>query len=175
MKLMRRLLPTLALTVSTAVSASANDRRSCFKAKEPQQTIAGCSEIIRREPNDAVAYHNRAVAHAQAGNVDQAIVDYSKTIEIAPNNAAAYENRGRAYASKGDYVLALADVTKAGELVKAAAAPASQAAAQPKPSQATAAAVGPTPSKTEPPPPRTNTYVPQREYGSAWPPWFSIN
>jgi tetratricopeptide (TPR) repeat protein len=173
---MRQLLFAIAIIVPAAGPSLANERQHCSQGQEPQLTIKGCSEIIRREPNDATAYHNRAVAHAQSGNVEQAIVDYSKTIEITPNNAAAYENRGRAYASKGDYALALADVTKASELVKAAAAaaPASQAAAQPKPLQSNAAAVGAAPPKSGPRPP-TNGYVPQRAYGIGWPPWFSIN
>ena len=73
-------------------------------------------------PNDATAYHNRAVAYGLAGDIDNAIADYTKVIEIAPSNASAYDNRGRAYASKGDYTHAVEDQTKAQELLAKAAA-----------------------------------------------------
>jgi tetratricopeptide (TPR) repeat protein len=111
--------------ISTTAPVLANDEQDCFQSQEPQLRIKGCSEIIQRAPNDATAYHNRAVAHGLAGDIDSAIADYTKVIEIAPNTASAYENRGRAYASKGDYASALADETKASELIaKATAQPA---------------------------------------------------
>jgi tetratricopeptide (TPR) repeat protein len=100
--------------------AVADVEQDCFQHKDPQLKLKGCSEIIQRSPSDASAYHNRAVAHGLAGDVDKAIADYSKVIEIAPNNASAYDNRGRAYASKGDYAHAVADVTKASELAATA-------------------------------------------------------
>jgi tetratricopeptide (TPR) repeat protein len=99
---MRTLFLALLLFVSSAVIVFANDEQDCFQGKVPQLKIKGCSEIIQRAPNDATAYHNRAVAYGLSGEVDRAIADYTKTIEIRPDNAAAYENRGRAYASKGD-------------------------------------------------------------------------
>jgi tetratricopeptide (TPR) repeat protein len=108
--------------VSAGASASADDAKDCFQHQEPQLRIKGCSEIIQRDPNDATAYHNRAVAYALAGDIDRAIVDYTKTIEIRPDNAIAYENRGRAYASKGDYTNAIADATQASALLAKAAA-----------------------------------------------------
>ncbi len=118
---MRRLLLGVMLCLSASVPALADDDRDCFQQKDPQRRIRSCSDIIQRDPNDATAYHNRAVAYGLAGDVDHAIADYTKTIEIRPDNAAAYENRGRAFASKGDYTRALADVMKASELVAKAA------------------------------------------------------
>jgi tetratricopeptide (TPR) repeat protein len=95
----------------------ANDEQDCFQGKDPRLRIKVCSEIIRRAPHDATAYHHRAVSHAMAGDIDSAIRDYTTVIEIAPNNASAFDNRGRAYASKGDYAQATADLTKASELM----------------------------------------------------------
>src|SRR4051794_19305061 len=104
--LMRRPLLTVVLLISTVAPVLANDEQDCFQNENAQLRIKGCSEIILRKPNDATAYHNRAVAFGLAGEVDRAIADYTKTVEIRPDNASAYENRGRAYASKGDYTRA---------------------------------------------------------------------
>jgi tetratricopeptide (TPR) repeat protein len=149
MKVMR-LLAVVAI-VSAAAPVLASDEQDCFQGQEPQLRIKGCSEIIGRSPNDATAYHNRAVAYGQAGDIDSAIADYSKAIEIAPKNATAYENRGRAYASKGDYAHALEDSTKAGELMaKASAEPTAAVPKAPKTPKATATA-----PKTTKAPPKT--------------------
>ena len=117
MKLMRRLLLLVWVVSIVSTNVLASDERDCFQGQAPQSRIRGCSEIIRRAPNDATAYHNRAVAYGLAGDTDRAIADYSRVIEIAPNNASAYDNRARAYASKGDYIHAAADETKASELI----------------------------------------------------------
>jgi tetratricopeptide (TPR) repeat protein len=113
---MHRLILTVALVFSTGVPASANDEQDCFHHKDPQLRIKGCSQMIQRDPADAAAYHNRAVAHGLLGDLDHAIADYTKTVEIRPDNVGAYESRGRAYASKGDYTNAIADAMKASEL-----------------------------------------------------------
>jgi tetratricopeptide (TPR) repeat protein len=115
---MRRLLRLIAITIVPAsVPVLADDAKDCFQGKAPEIRTNGCSKIIERDPNDATAYHNRAVAREANGDNDLAIADYTKVIEIAPNNATAYENRGRAYANKGDYANATADATKANELM----------------------------------------------------------
>ena len=121
MRQLLRLVCAVAIT-SAAANVQANDEQDCFQSQEPRLRIKGCSEIIQRAPNDAAAYHNRAVAFGLAGDTDLAIADYSKVIEIAPKNASAYDNRGRAYASKGDYTHAVADQTKANELIARAKA-----------------------------------------------------
>ena len=112
--------PLLRLTAVMVVLASvpvlAEDERDCFQQTDPQLRIKGCSQMIQRDPADAAAYHNRAVAYGLLGDLDHAIADYTKTVEIKPDNAGAYENRGRAYASKGDYTNAIADAMKASEL-----------------------------------------------------------
>jgi tetratricopeptide (TPR) repeat protein len=120
-----RQLPLLVCTVvimSAAANVWASDEQDCFQSQAPQPRIKGCSEIIRRAPNDATAFHNRAVAYGLAGDTDSAIADYSKAIEIAPDNASAYDNRARAYAWKGDYTHAVADQTRANELIARAMA-----------------------------------------------------
>jgi tetratricopeptide (TPR) repeat protein len=153
---MRRLqLLILVAIVSAVRPVLANDEQDCFQSQEPQLRIRACSEIIQRSPNDATAYHNRAVAYALAGNIDNAIADCTKVIEIAPNNATAYENRGRAYASKGDYTNALADANKAKDLM-------AKATAQP-------AVIGPKSPKTATIP-KTKS-IPNPSNVGGWTPW----
>ena len=76
---MRPLLVALLLFVSSAGPVLANDEQDCFQGKVAQVRIKGCSEIIQRAPNDATAYHNRAVGYELSGDTDRAIADYTKT------------------------------------------------------------------------------------------------
>jgi tetratricopeptide (TPR) repeat protein len=173
---MRPLFLALVLLVSSAVHVLANDEQDCFQGKVPQLRIKGCSEIIQRAPNDATAYHNRAVVYELSGDIDRAIADYTKTIEIRPDNAAAYENRGRAYASKGDYTHAIADAIKASELVaKATAQPQEMAPKPPKigaitPKSPKTVAAPPNPPKTKAIPQAT-AGAGNETSGDAWPVW----
>ena len=68
----RYLLPTVVAIVWTAAPAVANDEQDCFQGMEPQLRIAGCSKLIRRNPNDAAVYHNRGVAYDLAGDIERA-------------------------------------------------------------------------------------------------------
>ena len=172
---MRPLFLAWVLLVSSAAHVLANDEQDCFQGKVPQLRIKGCSEIIQRAPNDASAYHNRAVVYELSGDIDRAIADYTKTIEIRPDNPAAYENRGRAYASKGDYTHAIADATKASELVAKATANPSAIASKPKmgavmPNPSKSAAATPNLPKTKVIP-QTNNNGAKETSGNAWPTW----
>jgi len=104
---MRRLLLLTGVAIlSAAGPALANEEQQCFQGKEPTLRIKGCSKLIERDPTDAPAFHNRAVAFGMAGDLDSAIADYSKVIDIAPFNASAYANRSRAYAARANHTRA---------------------------------------------------------------------
>jgi tetratricopeptide (TPR) repeat protein len=134
-----RLLLVLVAIVWAAAPVLASDEQDCFQGHEPELRIKGCSEVVQRVPDDATAYHNRAVAYGLAGDIDNAIADYTKVIQMAADNASAYDNRGRAYASKGDYTHAVEDVTKAHELMaKATAQPIMVTPKSPKTTKVTA-------------------------------------
>jgi tetratricopeptide (TPR) repeat protein len=155
---MRRLLLLAVVAILSAVApVSANDEQDCFQSQKAELRIRACSEIIQRSPNDATAYHNRAVAYALAGDTDSAIADYSKVIEIAPSNATAYENRGRAYASRGDYTNAVADANKAKDLM-------AKATAQP-------AVIAPKGPKTTTIPPKAKVIPNPSNNAGSWTPW----
>ena len=105
-----------AVLVALSVSALADDKNKCLDAKDHHVAIKGCSEIIRRDPKDAIAYYLRGNALAKNGDLGQAIADFSKAIALNPIFAPPYDGRAAAYVAKGDYTRAVADVTKAGEL-----------------------------------------------------------
>ena len=145
---------TAVMVVLASVPVLADDERDCFQQPDPQLRIKGCSQMIQRDPADAAAYHNRAVAYGLLGDLDHAIADYTKTVEIKPDNAGAYENRGRAYASKGDYTNAIADALKASELAPKATV--QSAAITPNPPKTSVVAPGPEKAAAVAKPPKTN-------------------
>jgi tetratricopeptide (TPR) repeat protein len=168
MKLKRLLLAVTAI-VSTAAPAMTGDEHDCFQGREPELRIKACSDLIQRGPDDAIAYHNRAVAYGLAGDIDNAIADYTKVIQIAPDNASAYDNRGRAYASKGDYTHAVEDGTKAHELMaKATAQPITVTPKAPKAAKITANA-----QKAAKPAPKADSNATKAAPGSSWWSWLN--
>ena len=104
------------LAVCLPFAALADDKNECLDSRDHHVAISGCSEIIRRDPKDAVAYYLRGNALAKNGDLGQAIADFSKAIALNPGFPPAYDSRAAAYVAKGDYTRAVADVTKAGEL-----------------------------------------------------------
>ena len=114
------LVPTAGLAESRQLESAAAlaDKSDCLNSEDHELRILGCKAMIRRNPKDVVAYHNRGDAYGLKGDIDNAILDYTKAIELNPNYAPAYNSRGRAYTRKGDYVRAVDDVTKAGELTR---------------------------------------------------------
>ena len=74
------------------------------------------TQAIQSTPKDALAYHNRAVAHCRLGNYQQALDDFTHAIEFDPNNATLYYNRAIAYGALGKSKQAIEDGTKAIEL-----------------------------------------------------------
>ena len=104
------------LAVCLPFAALADDKNKCLDSRDHHVAISGCSEIIRRDPKDAVAYYLRGNALAKNGDLGQAIADFSKAIALNPGFPPAYDSRAAAYVAKGDYTRAVADVTKAGEV-----------------------------------------------------------
>lgn len=89
-----------------------------FEEDEDLNTIlANCTEDIRLDLNNALAYNNRGVAKSDLGNHYGAISDYSEAIRLNPNDpdntSIYYYNRGRAKADLEDKNGALIDYTEA--------------------------------------------------------------
>ena len=88
------------------------------RAPNPEQAsrwknrIKACTKAIKIQPEDALAYHHRAVAHFKLGNHDQALDDLTKALELTPTEAMIYYNRAIVYATMGKYDQAIEDGTK---------------------------------------------------------------
>jgi tetratricopeptide (TPR) repeat protein len=77
------------------------------------KAITECSEAIRCDAEDAVAYLYRGMAYKAKGEFDKAITDLDEAIRLDPENAVAYYHRGRAYYGRDDYEKAMADFNSA--------------------------------------------------------------
>ena len=77
------------------------------------EAIALLSQLLNRNPQNAIDYNNRGLVYFQARQFDQAIADYNKALELNPRLAKAYNNRANYYAATGDLVAAIADYDQA--------------------------------------------------------------
>ena len=77
------------------------------------QTIHELDEIIRLNPEDAVAYINRGDAYHRKGEYDLAIMDYTEAIRLHAEDTKVYTKRGFIYVKRGQYDLAIADYSEA--------------------------------------------------------------
>jgi tetratricopeptide (TPR) repeat protein len=74
------------------------------------QAIADLSQVIRLDPNNAVAYINRGMVYSDKGDYDRAIEYFSLITNSSYHNYVdAYYTRGLAYYAKGNYDRAIAD------------------------------------------------------------------
>ena len=88
-------------------------------ADVPLQTshlLDNLTRAIQHGPANPYLYYNRAYAHVQCMEYEQALADYSRAIELDPNLAEAYYNRGLVRLAHKQQELAISDLSKAGEL-----------------------------------------------------------
>ena len=78
-----------------------------------EQTVADCSEAIRREPNEARHYRERGDALSELDRHEEALADYDRAIDLDPGNAAAYLGRCHAKADLGRHDEAIDDFEEA--------------------------------------------------------------
>jgi S1-C subfamily serine protease len=102
----------------TMGAATAQDRtwKECELADHnPDRSIAACSQLLNRGPTGirAAAFHNRGLAWAAKGNLDQAVSDISQGIRLDPQHAYRWQDRGEIYTRLGKYQQAIADITEA--------------------------------------------------------------
>jgi tetratricopeptide (TPR) repeat protein len=76
-------------------------------------SIAGHTEQIERNPEEAGPIINRAVAFARQGKYAEAIADFTRAIELTPEDASLFRRRALAHARLNNHDLALADYGEA--------------------------------------------------------------
>ena len=74
-----------------------------------EAAIADYDQAITRDPSDARALNNRALAYVALGKPDQALADYAAAIKLDPGYVRAYENRLRLLEQRGDLTGMAAD------------------------------------------------------------------
>lgn len=101
--------------IGAAVAQDATWKDCDLGARDPDRSIAACSKLLERPSSRAhsAAYHQRGLAHAAKGNLDQAILDISAGLKINPQPAYRWQDRGELYARQGKYQQAVADITEA--------------------------------------------------------------
>ena len=73
------------LAPALAGLARADDARDCVQARDAATSIKACTELIRQQPANIVAYNHRGNGHRAAGNYDAAIADFGKAIQMEPD------------------------------------------------------------------------------------------
>src|SRR6185369_13684337 len=115
-RMLQCLLPVVWVAMLAAAltwPARADDARDCVQARDAATSIKACTELIRQQPANIVAYNHRGNGHRAAGNYDLAIADFAKALQIDSGFAPAYNGRCTALTMKGDYDGAIADCSKA--------------------------------------------------------------
>jgi tetratricopeptide (TPR) repeat protein len=75
--------------------------------------LACFDQVLRLEPDYAVALNARGNAHSRLGHFEEAIADYSQALRLDPADAGVYRNRGVARGRSGNAQGALADFNQA--------------------------------------------------------------
>jgi tetratricopeptide (TPR) repeat protein len=73
------------------------------KMHDHDSAITALSELIRRAPNNAEAYHRRGYSYGAKKLPDRAIEDYTAAIRLRPDYPLTYNERGNAYCSKNEF------------------------------------------------------------------------
>jgi tetratricopeptide (TPR) repeat protein len=111
------LVTLIATLLALGFTASQNATwKDCeLGAGDPDRSIPACSELLKRPSSrdHAAAFHNRGMAFAAKGKLDQAISDISAGIRLDPEPAYRWQDRGQLYARQGRYQQAVADFTEA--------------------------------------------------------------
>ena len=74
-----------------------------FQQGHLEEALAEFDEVIRLDPEHAVAYSNRGNTYLQLGQLERAIRDIDEAIRIDPQSALAYNNQGSVYSGLGQY------------------------------------------------------------------------
>ena len=84
-----------------------------FGKGDYDQALQDYSQAIELDPNNAIAFYDRANVHSATRNYDRAIMDYGEAIRINPTYARAFNNRCFVHNIEGRYDRAIEDCSQA--------------------------------------------------------------
>ena len=111
-RLVALVVTLLMMDVAVAQDATWND---CELAdRDPDRSIAACSKLLAGSSSQVRpgAFHNRGLAYAAKGNLDQAISDISAGIKLDPQRPYRWQERGELYSRQGNFQQSVADITE---------------------------------------------------------------
>ncbi|WP_150107085.1 tetratricopeptide repeat protein [Halothece sp. PCC 7418] len=100
----------------TSITHLHQEAETALVQKKFQNAISLCRQILKLDPNFALAYHNLGKALAAIGDLETAAETYQQAITLEPSSALAYANLGSIYAKKEKWQDALKCYQKAIEL-----------------------------------------------------------
>ena len=95
--------------IQIEVARLVNQSRDRFEDRDWDGAIRSATAAVTLDPENEVAYTNRAGAYAEKGLVREAIDDCNKALSINPYYALAFNNRGYAMERDGQMNQALED------------------------------------------------------------------
>jgi tetratricopeptide (TPR) repeat protein len=95
--------------IQIEVARLVNQSRDRFEDRDWDGAISSATAALTLDPENEVAYTNRAGAYAEKGLVTEAIDDSNKALNINPYYSLAYNNRGYAMERAGHLPQAMAD------------------------------------------------------------------
>jgi tetratricopeptide (TPR) repeat protein len=108
----------LATTRTTPISASEllESGQKKLAGNDFEGAIANLTRVLKLDPENALAYSDRASARLQSADGQGAVEDYSQAIRLNAKTAEVYRGRASAYSSIFDYQKSLADWDQAIQL-----------------------------------------------------------
>jgi tetratricopeptide (TPR) repeat protein len=95
--------------IQIRVAELVNESKGLFEDRDWDGAIKAATAALALDPENEVAYTNRAGAYANKGLLEEAINDCNKAVDINPYYALAYNNRGYAMEQAGRLPQALED------------------------------------------------------------------
>jgi len=108
-------LPERAPDVAPVAEAQINFQQGMnyVKSRDWDPAINEFSVAIKKDPNYAVAYANRAIAYMQTGKLNKAQLDLNEAVRLAPKDPFAHYNLAALYSRQNQLDLALDELDSA--------------------------------------------------------------
>jgi tetratricopeptide (TPR) repeat protein len=104
------------LTQEQLVGAFGRRGNVYYSQRDYVRAIADFAEIIRLDPQNALAFVSRGNAYLAQRDYALAIADYNEAARLDPQNSLAFYNRALAYRDQRDYTRAISDMDQAATL-----------------------------------------------------------